>query len=332
MSAFEPGPEVRRPRRWGRRVLIGLVLGVLLVVAVVVAAVWRQRANQRVELPADGSPVVTSPLRPDDSAGAPVVVTEYWLRQGSNQRKVAVVLPSDLRPGERLPAVILLHGRGQGSWSMVQRGAWGAAAATARLALLVPAGVSESWNAGTCCRLATTLGIDDVAFLDALVTDATRRPEIDPQRIVMVGESNGGMMAYRYACVHADRLRGVASVVGTNIAGCTPSAPVDVIHIAATGDQIVPYRGGWSSTSRVFATAAFPSVTDSLEAVASAGRCTGSQEVPGVAGSVTIEDWSGCTADHRVRLVTIEGGTHDWPRGAPVDATSEILEFFSLGS
>lgn len=327
-----PGAASGRPGRWLRRLLIAAALVVLVVVVVAVATVVRLRADQSVELPADGSPVVTSPLRPDDSAGAPVMVTEYWLRQGSYQRKVAVVLPSDRAPEERLPAVILLHGRAQSPWSLVQRGSWGAAVAARRLMVLVPSGVSESWNAGPCCRLASTLGIDDVAFLDAVVTDATRRPEVDPERIYLVGESNGGIMAYRYACAHADRLAGVASVVGTNLAGCAPSASLDVIHVAATADQIVPYDGGWSATSRLFASAPFPPVPASLAAIASAEGCgTPPRDIPGPTSSITFRDWPDCSDGRRVRLVTITGGAHDWPRGSPFDATTGILDFFGLG-
>ena len=41
---------------------------------------------------------------------------------------------------------------------------------------------------------------DDVGFLEALIDHLDGFAQIDPARVVLVGHSNGGMMAYRLAC------------------------------------------------------------------------------------------------------------------------------------
>jgi polyhydroxybutyrate depolymerase len=147
----------------------------------------------------------------------------------------------------------------------------------------------------------------------------------------MAGVSNGGMMTYRYLCEHGDRLAGAASVLGTNMSGCDPDVALPVLHVAARDDEIVPYDGGTSAASLVFASGAFPPVVSSIEQVAAAAGC-GSEPARTDAGTVHTDVWSGCGNGAVVKLVTLDGARHVWPSGPPYDATSEILRFFGISS
>ena len=91
-----------------------------------------------------------------------------------------------------------------------------------RFVLVLPEGQGGSWNAGGCCGLARSTGIDDVSYLRAVVEQVAARPEVDPDRIFVVGESNGGMMAVAYACADSTAVAGVATVAGTPVSGCKP--------------------------------------------------------------------------------------------------------------
>ena len=306
---------------------LGAIVVLVVLVGVVALAVWRTRSDQTLALPPDGAALPTTP--PQRVDGRQAMYSETAVMQGSQRRAAAILTPPDLRPGERVPVVFLLHGRGVNAAQFASDSGWDPAVAEHRVMAVFVQGVSDSWNAGRCCRPATTLQIDDVALLDAFVTDVARRPDVDPSRIFMAGDSNGGMMTYRYLCSHADRLAGAASVVGTNMSGCEPNVALPVLHVAARDDQVVPYEGGRSTASLVFADGGFPSVVSSVQQLASAFGC--GPESPRVdAGVVHTEVWSDCRGGARVQLVTIDGAQHAWPRGAPYDATSEVLGFFGL--
>ena len=87
-------------------------------------------------------------------------------------------------------------------------------------------------------------------FLRALLDAAIADPQlnIDPLRIHVVGRSNGGFMAYRLACEHADLVASIIVICGgfykefkAEEGRCRPSAPVSVLHVHGTRDHLIPY-------------------------------------------------------------------------------------------
>ncbi|HEX6835071.1 MAG TPA: PHB depolymerase family esterase, partial [Polyangia bacterium] len=60
------------------------------------------------------------------------------------------------------------------------------------------------WNAtDACCDFGNT-GVDDVAYLNAVVDDMEAHFNIDKKRVFFVGHSNGAFMSHRMACDKAD--------------------------------------------------------------------------------------------------------------------------------
>jgi polyhydroxybutyrate depolymerase len=322
------GPT-RRRRPWVRWVVLGVAVALVATVAAVAFVIWRTRSDQELVLPADGSPLPTTPPAPVE--GRRALYSEMAVMQGSQRRVASILTPPDVQPGERLPLVFLLHGRGIGVAAFAEAAPWDTAVADDRFIAAFVQGVSDAWNAGDCCRPATTFGIDDLALLDAFVVDMSKRPDVDPARVFMAGQSNGGMMTYRYLCEHGDRLAGAASVLGTNMSGCDPNVALPVLHVAARDDEVVPYDGGRTGPSLLFASGSFPPVVESLEEVASTAGC-GPEPARTDAASVHTDVWSGCRDGAVVELVTLDGARHVWPRGAPYDATDEILRFFGITS
>jgi hypothetical protein len=94
-------------------------------------------------------------------------LSDLALKQGDTTRHVAIVSPPDIAAAERLPLVVLLHGHSESSGLVVNQGDWKTHVIADRFIVAAPEGISQSWNAGGCCRLATTLSIRDVEFLDA---------------------------------------------------------------------------------------------------------------------------------------------------------------------
>ncbi|KAG8465920.1 hypothetical protein KFE25_005490 [Diacronema lutheri] len=113
-----------------------------------------------------------------------------------------------------------------------------------------PNGVRASWNAGSCCGLAAALGIDDVAFLRALIARLrARHPTI--RHVYATGHSNGCMMAQRLALDAPDALAAVACMAGylqAQPARIPAPAPVALLEVHCRDDPVVtfePRAGEW---------------------------------------------------------------------------------------
>lgn len=153
-----------------------------------------------------------------------------------------LVLPGPDTAGP-YPLVVALHSLFHtadetNNWGLTQL------AQTAGFAMVSPNGVEGSWNAGSCCSYAASKGIDDVSYLHALIQHLETNYPIDPTRVVIVGLSNGGMMAYRYACEYPGDVAGIAVVAGSlEMPGCHPKTPVTVVSVHGGKDQHVPAAG-----------------------------------------------------------------------------------------
>ena len=166
---------------------------------------------------------------------------------------VVVRVPGDLDPSEPAPLLILLHGftltgAAQEAWWRL----WPVAEANGFL-FASPTGSTDAngltyWNANdNCCDYEDT-DVDHVAYLIDLVDAIRVTHNVDPNRIHLVGYSNGGCMAYRMACDRGDVFASVVSVAGAtwmDPANCPADHPVHVLHVHGTEDTVVSYKGGF---------------------------------------------------------------------------------------
>ncbi|OAA20261.1 poly(3-hydroxybutyrate) depolymerase [Frankia sp. EI5c] len=161
--------------------------------------------------------------------------------------QIRITLPA-ADTAEPYPLVVALHSLYHDG-SEPQLG-WGLdeLARSAGFAIVYPDGLGLSWNAGTCCGPAGATGVDDVTWLRALIAHLESRYPIDPRRVSIIGLSNGGMLAYRYACEHGDELAGFAAVAASlQTPSCIPPAPLTTVTIHGGMDGHVPYAGAlWS--------------------------------------------------------------------------------------
>jgi polyhydroxybutyrate depolymerase len=285
----------------------------------------------------DGEPAAPSSevASPGDSAPATPHSGERQVTVDGTQRRYHVVIP----PGETsMPAVVALHDAGNTVDGMQEVTQLDRAAARHGFAAVFPAATTEAkrtWNAGFCCGAGPSAGVDDMAFLDAVLEELAAEERIDADRVHLAGVSNGAVMAYRYACARADRVAGVGSVAGTmNPDTCQPSAPVPVVEIHGTADEVVPFEGGAMPD---FVQATRPAM--GAEALAARwAELNGCAGEPTVSGEppVTRTRWQGCDAQAGVQLLAIEDAGHTWyapefgaVQGA-VDATAEIVRFLGL--
>ena len=113
-------------------------------------------------------------------------------------------------------AVILaLHGAGGNPANFAMVSGLAEAALPLGFTVIFPAGVEadgqRTLNALYCCGEAAAVGVDDLAFLDSVLADASERFGLDTGRLYLTGMSNGAMLAETYAV-----LRGAKAVAGVS--------------------------------------------------------------------------------------------------------------------
>lgn len=251
-------------------------------------------------------------------------------------------LPAEPRDA---PILLALHGGGGSPDQFARSSGLSAPALAQGYAVIYPAGSSRfgpllTWNAGDCCAYAARAGIDDLAFLDAVVADARARFGLSGDPLYLVGMSNGSMLAEAYAATRPAAVRAVAGVSGTlDLGAFPPTGSVALLHIHGTADKNVPYHGGtgpdaWTDTDFD----AVPAVIAAFLAVAPPLTRQDTVIDPVADGTRVLRtDWLRGGVVH-IRLLTVEGGGHLWPGGirarAPgatrdIVANDEILAFFA---
>ncbi len=170
------------------------------------------------------------------------------------------------------------------------------------------------WNASdACCDFAHT-GVDDVAYIDAIIADVSARYAVDPRRIYLLGHSNGAFMSHRMACDRAGEIAAIVALAGATFfdaTRCAPSEPVSILDVHGTADAVIAYDGGVNVGVR------YPGETTTMARWAGYDRCAATTSLDpsidldtGLAGAETlVAHHDGCTGV-AVDLWTIVGGTH----------------------
>jgi polyhydroxybutyrate depolymerase len=175
------------------------------------------------------------------------------------------------------------------------------------------------WNATDACCNFFGSTVDDEAYLLGLVDEIASKWSVDPKRVYLMGHSNGGFMAYRMACHHAERFAAIAVLAGEmykDLTQCQPSAPVSVLHIQGTADTTIAYGGG-SVTPGL---PAFPSAETSVKDWVSLDGCSATGDtsapnldleatLPGAETSV-VRYQSNCQAGSGVEFWSIKNAVH----------------------
>lgn len=258
-------------------------------------------------------------------------------------RPARVSLPEDYdTSGRTYPLVLLLHGYAADADNIdlyfgASERARGGRREGDGFVLVVPEGTRNTrgerfWNAAPACCDLDGSGVDDVAYLDALVAEVVAAHRVDPGRVYVIGHSNGGFMAYRLACEKPERFVTIVSVAGSTFpdaASCpAASTPVSVLQVHGTDDEIIRYAG--ATAPHDFLPAPYPGAEETTRRFAARLGCTGTENgrpidfdanVGGVETRVLRH--TGCAAGTDAELWTIERGGHV-PRFAD-DGTDRML-------
>ena len=243
------------------------------------------------------------------------------------RRTYLVHVPTGYTPDIPLPLVVVIHGAFDTAQGMEQVSGFSLLADREGFIVLYPNGMGilgflQHWNAGHCCGKAADDQVDDVGFVAATIEDVCSRLRVDRDRIYMVGFSNGGMLAYRFAAERGDLLAAVAPMAAS-IGGRPsqdlpewripePVQPVSMIPMHGLLDDDVPYEGGISRHRG--GTRTYWSVEQSVEFWVAANGCKSPPVIQNLYdGKVVLKDWKNCTNKTEVSLHLINGWGHVWP-------------------
>lgn len=275
-----------------------------------------------------GSPAsgrsTASPASTSSRAGTDVNGT---LQSGRGTRSYVVHLPPAQLRLTPTPVVIAFHGFPMTSGQMMRITHLSAVADEHGFAVLFPQGYQNSWAVPGGSTPAQQAGIDDVAFVRALLDSVGQLYRLDTSHVVATGISNGGILTQLLGCSLADRLIGIAPVAGLmrrdTETSCTPARRVSVFEIHGVDDPIAAYTG-------VPGADGFLSFADTLAFWAGVDGCSKTPMYARLADtahdstSVATISYSSCGSGAEVTGYAVNGGGHAWPGGEPIGGTDDF--------
>ncbi|MBS1530004.1 MAG: phospholipase [Bacteroidetes bacterium] len=259
------------------------------------------------------------------------------------KRDFVTYLPAGFGETSRLPVIISLHGRLGTAEGQMKFADFRPIADREKIIIVCPQGIDRSWNDGRGTP-AHNKGINDVKFIDELISYIIKTYHADGNRVYVTGMSNGGFMTSRLACELNHRIAAIA-VVGASMdkdAGYEP-ADMPVMYIQGTDDPLVPFEGGQMQKGSGGEIYGHEEVLNKWAAVDSCNSKPVITKLPVHVydhTSVIREEYSNGYGAEVVGY-TIVGGGHTWPDGpqylpkmiiGPVthnlDACETIWDFF----
>ncbi|GAB2791313.1 PHB depolymerase family esterase [Rhabdobacter roseus] len=165
-----------------------------------------------------------------------------------------------LKPaGPQAALCFALHGSG-GNGRGVRNGAQKleAMALQENILLVYPDGYQRFWN--ECRRTAQSAAnlenINEEAFFQAMITYFEQKYQTDPRRVVAIGTSGGGHMAYKLALTLPEKFRAITALIASlpdtsNLDCAEKRVPLPVLIVNGTADGTNPYEGGEVRTGSI---------------------------------------------------------------------------------
>lgn len=211
---------------------------------------------------------------------------------------------------EKMPVVISLHGGFASPKGMLKLADFRPLADQDKFILVCPAS-KKLWHDG-----ADNKGIDDVKFIDELITYILKKYNGDATRVYVTGISNGGFMTSHLASQLHNRIAAVAIVAATlNInEGYDLEKPMPVIYMHGTNDKIIPFIGGKKFGRLMY------SHDQIIKKWVTLNNCNPTPiitQIPDNAddGTTVVKEEYNSPNGFKVIGYTINNGGHTWPGG-----------------
>jgi polyhydroxybutyrate depolymerase len=257
---------------------------------------------------------------------------------GALDRSYLVHVPANYQRDAHTPLVLSFHAHGSSAAQQEQTTRLSRLADLHGFIVAYPQGVVgpdglTGWNT---YRAAKDPAVEDLLFVDRLLTRLQEILCVDAQRIYATGFSNGGGMTAVLACTYADRIAAFAPVAGDFYPlpqGCHPARPVPILEIHGTADAVIPYDGS--------AQLHYPPIAVWLTDWAVRDGCVGDPSITSLNG-VVAQEWSECRDGVAILHDRLLNVGHTWPtlgarsslavrtsvHNGTFDATSAVWAFF----
>ena len=235
---------------------------------------------------------------------------------------VPVSAPEDYRNATDLPLIVLLHGYTSSGQSITNYWGLGRLVEDYGFVLASPDGTREAggnqspfWNATDACCNFENSPVNDSEYILHIINEIKASHPIDPDRVYVIGHSNGGFMSLRMAYEHSDVIAAVISMAGANHLEQRdpPLFPVHMLQIHGTNDETIAFQGAAIQEVR------YPSARGTVERWADYNGCRRpgvSREMRDLEASLpgyetgVLKFAAGCQRGGSAELWTISGGTH----------------------
>lgn len=251
------------------------------------------------------------------------------------QRNFLVHLPAD-QPDPNRPLLIVYHGAGMTSAQMRAMTGFNALANEFNFIVVYPQGSvidgRNQWNVFVDGEpghggIPDPAATDDVVFTRDLIAYMKANYDIDESRVAATGVSNGGFMTYALSMLAHDAIMAIAPVAAnmwadetylTQLVTGGTLAPMPILHIHGTTDQIVPYPDPND----------MPDDYGEYPLFVGAGiECGATTYTTPVPLMDSVDKRVFCGSPTEVALIRIGGMGHVWSNGTfPTSRT--IVEFF----
>jgi polyhydroxybutyrate depolymerase len=171
----------------------------------------------------------------------------------NNSRKYILHIPSSYDGTVDFPLVVFLHGGGGSAQTAVNFTNFNQVSKVENFLMVYPQAFFEAspnsfvWADGR--GLAPDIqGVDDVGFIDNLVTSLKKEYKINAKKVYLCGFSNGSFLTQRIAFEKNTQFAAIGTIGGTIMKNLhdngNPQRAIPQIFIFGTDDPLVPYNGG----------------------------------------------------------------------------------------
>ena len=246
----------------------------------------------------------------------------------NTQRQFLLYEPADRTAP--VPVMYFLHGLGDNITNCAASMNFSQLANQWGWCILVPQALnvqgSTMWNVGFGGSA------DDAGFFLALLDSLQGVGMVNPDSVFFTGFSLGGFMTHKMAIEHGDRLNACAPVSGLityDLADEVPPAPVRLLHIHGTSDNVV----GWNGSSSYFGNIGIG--VDSIVSFWTGWNgCTSEPEIDSFpdtrSDGLRFVRYAYTGGEAEFQLIKVIGGSHDWYSGTnrDIDYFDVIHQFF----
>jgi len=230
---------------------------------------------------------------------------------GMNRAFVSYV-PPGVPKDEKMPLIISLHGGFATPKGQFHLADFRPIADKEHILVVCPAS-KHFWHDGKDEKG----GIDDVKFIDQLITYMINTYHADPKRVYVAGISNGGFMTSKLACQLNKRIAAIGVVAASldEGEGYAPVRPMPVIYMHGTKDPVISNKGGKAFGRAIYSQEQVLKVWVGVDKCDPKPVVTNLPDTAHDGTSVTKEEYSNPTTGIKVIGYTIVNGGHTWPGG-----------------